>query len=440
MKKIITILLVIISMALYSQTEYYVNIYGDNTGKEDVGAVLTSAIAAGETAFRFPPGRYKITTDVIMPSYAVLIIDRGAIIDAQDTITGVWTSVEAGDYQIFTRGSKLDGTWEVDKVMFTWFGALGNTNNVSRELAAAAAFTSKTRGKTLTLTRSYVLESNATLPSGIYLDFRAGAMFTGGKTLTGDTLFIQSPIGKSVTDDVSFTGTYSTNKVESYIKYDEAGKVYLDNASTPDSTEALFYLNYTNDLVRINGDITLSGNIYFGSVWSNVFFPAHALRPTTDKAPKYDTVAEAWLLAVEKEERIAGSFQFPSNTVAGDSLLLYIVYELIGAPDTVKFNVGYHMSNFDALGFNQEYDIYTTVSNYILSYQTPSQHQIAALIISPSTQRPNYFIDFEVRRFKDYGPQQDILVKGVGLLFKIDRYTGSLPFDVSNIQPGIYAK
>ena len=141
MKKIFLFIAIILAMNVYSQTEYNVSASGgDNTGRGDVGVILTTAIANGETVFRFTPGRYKIITGVDFPNGSALIIDRGALLDVKDTLTGYNTAIEAGDYQIFTRASNLDGSWEIDEFPISWFGALGDGNNISIELDAAAAF------------------------------------------------------------------------------------------------------------------------------------------------------------------------------------------------------------------------------------------------------------------------------------------------------------
>jgi hypothetical protein len=215
MKKFIFILLVIATMGLQGQTPYYVNQYGDVTGKADVGVILTTAIDAGETVLRFSPGRYKITTDVDIPAGVTLVMDRGALIDARDTITGVLTHIEAGYYQIFTRSSKLAGTWDVDKVPVDWFGATAEfiANDLSIEVDTACTFASKTTGKTALLRNQYNIGRAMTMPAGITLEFSAGAGFLGTCAFTGSQTRIQGT-GQLFPATFSFAGSFAGSFVD----------------------------------------------------------------------------------------------------------------------------------------------------------------------------------------------------------------------------------
>ncbi|NOX86834.1 MAG: hypothetical protein GXO86_12870, partial [Chlorobi bacterium] len=114
---------------------------------EDYGAVgdgVTSDVVAFSNAFSenndvFVPAsdnNYLITSLTIPPGKRIWF-EKGAILDVTGTLTGDNTEIIAGNYQIFTGGSTLSGTWKSGIAYDNWLSPPGQLPGMSAMVTPA---------------------------------------------------------------------------------------------------------------------------------------------------------------------------------------------------------------------------------------------------------------------------------------------------------------
>ena len=229
MKKLSLIfILVIASIFSFSQGEWNLKTQGANTGgAADVSTVFATGTAAGYTVFHLEAGIYRIRNNVVLPAYSLLIIDKGAVINATDTLQGNHTSIQAGNYQIFDRASILTGTWDVNEFPVDWFGmtSANLANNLSNEFKAACDFATLTTGKAVDVRNHYDLVKAYTIPDGIELKFLPGGIIDATGTITGDSTSIVADPGQQIfSTTTTVAGTWKAPIATSAWVGNNAGK------------------------------------------------------------------------------------------------------------------------------------------------------------------------------------------------------------------------
>lgn len=101
--------------------------YGASSESEDNTEAFREAFKAGDSIF-VPKGNfaYKIQGKLMVPAGKTLIFENGGVLDITGIINGYDTFIQAGNFKIFTPGSKFSGTYRADTLFCDWFGTVGN--------------------------------------------------------------------------------------------------------------------------------------------------------------------------------------------------------------------------------------------------------------------------------------------------------------------------
>jgi hypothetical protein len=131
--------------AIWGTIIYNVKAYGaKGDGVVNDAAAIQSATTAATTnggIIFFPPGTYKISSALTVPSNVTLWFANGAklSIDTGITVT-INGPIDAGLYQIFSGAGLVRGTPLVEKIYVQWFGVYGDSSDIQAVLQKAVDF------------------------------------------------------------------------------------------------------------------------------------------------------------------------------------------------------------------------------------------------------------------------------------------------------------
>ena len=154
----------------------------DDSGK--INDAVTAASTNGGTVV-FPPGTYRIASDLTVPSNVTLWFMNGAMLSADSGVTVTISGpIEAGLHQIFS-GSGTVVIAKIKEVFAEWWGAKGDGIADDRT-ALNSAVSSLSNGGDIKFVGTYKISSNLTFPENVKLNFAESARFSvdSGVTLT----------------------------------------------------------------------------------------------------------------------------------------------------------------------------------------------------------------------------------------------------------------